>query len=190
MSQDKSMLDPLNICLPCRQGFTEECENYAETNCLEVASKTEKNKDKEVQVLGGPEPSIEKQSPGRPRKADEDIQDVRSTGRKRANVDFPRNPEADCEWKGLIHCGGGKHPIPGCTDGKQETTHHGDKNKLNNTIGNVHRICYRCHNRWHAVNDKDFDPGIPHEPISLILLKEQIQLMIKYNPEALKELVT
>jgi hypothetical protein len=70
---------------------------------------------------------------------------------------YPLDREGDCEWKLQKNCGGGKSPIIGCIDGRQEARHHGpDKNTLNNDSGNVHRICHRCHNRWHARNDPDY----------------------------------
>jgi hypothetical protein len=82
-----------------------------------------------------------------------------------------------CEWAGLKHAGGGVIPILGCRDntiadvktneqaeeaGVDEVghRHHGpDKAVLNNAVGvNFHRVCSRCHNRWHAINDP-FYPG-------------------------------
>lgn len=66
------------------------------------------------------------------------------------------------------NCGGGQKPIVGCLNGKQQARHHGpDKNTLNNEVGNVHRICHTCHNRWHTLNDDDYvwDAVHPkHEP--------------------------
>lgn len=70
---------------------------------------------------------------------------------------YPFIEGGDCEWQGMKNCGGGKRPIVGCIDGKQEARHHGpDKNTLNNETGNVHRICHTCHNRWHARNDEGY----------------------------------
>lgn len=90
-------------------------------------------------------------------KNDATLRDQQSTGRKRAAVMYPLDPEADCEWQKKKRCGGGTRPIVGCVDGKQEARHHGpDKNTLNNDAGNVHRICHKCHNRWHAKNDDDY----------------------------------
>jgi hypothetical protein len=58
----------------------------------------------------------------------------------------------------LLVIGGGNHPIVGCVSGVQEARHHGpDKSTSNNEEGNVHRICHRCHNRWHAANNEDYD---------------------------------
>ncbi len=104
-------------------------------------------------------------NPGRPKKEDSEVTDPKSTGRKRAAVEFPIDPNAFCEWRGLANCGGGRNPIIGCISGKQRHRHHGpDKNTLRNETGNVHRICHYCHNRWHAANDNDYDPTINHEP--------------------------
>jgi hypothetical protein len=78
---------------------------------------------------------------------------------------YPLEVNADCEWKGLANVGGGRNPIVGCIGGKQTNRHHGpDKTTTNNSPGNVHRICGRCHNLWHEWNDADFDPDIPHDP--------------------------
>lgn len=80
---------------------------------------------------------------------------------------YPLNRDADCEWQGKKNCGGGKYPIFGCLDGKQQARHHGpDKNTLNNDYGNVHRICHQCHNRWHARNDEGYVWGSVYEPHS------------------------
>lgn len=90
-------------------------------------------------------------------KSDNALRDQQSTGRKRAAAMYPFIEGGDCEWQGMKNCGGGKHPIVGCQDGKQQARHHGhDKNTLNNETGNVHRICHTCHNRWHARNDPDY----------------------------------
>jgi hypothetical protein len=96
----------------------------------------------------------EKGYEGRTYKRDSTLKDQQSTGRKRAARMYPINPEAPCEWRGLRNAGGGQIAIVGCNDGIQQARHHGpDKNTLNNEEGNVHRICVRCHNRWHTKND-------------------------------------
>lgn len=77
---------------------------------------------------------------------------------------FPLDLEASCEWKMQKECGGGSSPIVGCRDGKQQARHHGpDKNTLNNDVGNVHRICHNCHNRWHTKNDPSYNYELRHE---------------------------
>lgn len=95
-------------------------------------------------------------------KADRALKDQQSTGRKRAAKLYPLAREENCEWRGKIRQGGGNKPIQGCTDGLQQSRHHGpDKNTLNNAEGNVHRICHGCHNRWHSGNDSSYIPGQP-----------------------------
>ena len=95
-------------------------------------------------------------------KRDSTLKDQQSTGRKRAAILYPLDKESPCEWKGLRFAGGGRFPIVGCNSGTQSARHHGpDKNTLNNDEGNVHRICAHCHNRWHTLNDPDYQPGDP-----------------------------
>ena len=84
-----------------------------------------------------------------------DVTDVQSTGRKRCAELYPFLPEQMCEWNNLAKAGGGVLPIVGCLGNKATNRHHGpDKNTLNNTAINVHRICAFCHNYWHARNDE------------------------------------
>ena len=99
----------------------------------------------------------------RSQKRDATLKDQQSTGRKRAAREYPFQYDegglrAPCEWAGKAECGGGLVPILGCVNGRQESRHHGpDKSTSNNAEGNVHRICHRCHNRWHAANNKTYD---------------------------------
>jgi len=108
---------------------------------------------------------------GRPVSQPGDIDDVLSTGRKRASMLYPIYDGMACEWAGLRHAGGGVVPIIGCAGNKlsskkggdgqlvQGDVHHGpDKNTLANQPGNAHRICAYCHHRWHAANDKFYGP--------------------------------
>lgn len=103
-------------------------------------------------------------------KRDTALKDQQSTGRKRAARLFPLDRTAPCEWQGLLFAGGGRFPIVGCASGLQQARHHGpDKNTLNNEEGNVHRICHRCHNRWHTKNDDGYEwgnPGKSHDVFS------------------------
>lgn len=100
-----------------------------------------------------------------------EITDVQSTGRKRAALAYPITEGMICEWSRLALAGGGVKPIVGCNRNKATDIHHGpDKNTLNNTPENVHRICSHCHNRWHAANDEFYgkrpsgtEPFIPLE---------------------------
>lgn len=112
-------------------------------------------------------------------KRDSTLKDQQSTGRKRAAALFPLDREASCEWQGLRYAGGGRFPIVGCSSGLQQARHHGpDKNTLNNEEGNVHRICHRCHNRWHTKNDDGYDwgdPGKPHDDKTKATLEEIVE---------------
>lgn len=98
-------------------------------------------------------------------KEDSEVKDAHSTGRKRAAVLYPIEDGAICEWSRLSNAGGGKHPIVGCVNNPATNRHHGpDKDTLNNSEGNVHRICTHCHNLWHYLNDNDYDPSRGHKP--------------------------
>lgn len=114
-----------------------------------------------------PSSDFEAREVGRPVSAPEDITDVLSAGRKRAAMLYPIFDGMTCEWAGLKAAGGGVEPIIGCDNNKlsskkggegdlvQGDVHHGpDKNTLENSPGNAHRICAYCHHRWHAANDK------------------------------------
>jgi hypothetical protein len=109
-------------------------------------------------------------------KRDSNLKDQQSTGRKRAAVLYPLDETAPCEWQGLKFAGGSRFPIVGCASGTQQARHHGpDKNTLNNEEGNVHRICHRCHNRWHTKNDIGYvwgDPGKSHDSVTKATLEE------------------
>jgi hypothetical protein len=95
--------------------------------------------------------------------------DPKSTGRKRAARMYPIHNGMECEWRGLANAGGNKS-IVGCHNGIALHRHHGpNKDTLHNELGNVHRICTTCHNRWHARNDPDYDwngPWTPHDPVT------------------------
>lgn len=139
-------------CLACGRLFHDECENGDCSNCHEDYEKLEK-------AIG---------HTGRGQPVKEDPNDPYSTGRKRAAVKYPLMRTNPCEWRGKKNCGGGT-PITGCIKGLQQDRHHGPiKNPLRNELGNVHRICKFCHNRWHAVNDSIYDELVyaetKHEP--------------------------
>lgn len=107
-----------------------------------------------------------------------EITDNTSTGRKRAKALYPIFTGMVCEWAGLKYAGGGVAPIVGC-DGNtlaevkrnidlpegitsRGDLHHGpDKNTLNNSPGNVHRICSSCHNFWHGQNNRYYGERPP-----------------------------
>lgn len=97
------------------------------------------------------------------------LKDPLSTGRKRAAKLYPIHDSEPCEWRGQKNCGGGERPITGCLSGNQESRHHGPvKDTTRNHQGNVHRICTKCHNRWHLLNDLIYDQEryslLPHDP--------------------------
>lgn len=98
---------------------------------------------------------FEKKQMGRPPKEGKDMADVAATGRKRASYVAPFEDGMLCEWRGLRFAGGGVKPIVGCAGFPVSHRHHGpDKSVLNNVLFvNLHRICSKCHNRWHALND-------------------------------------
>src|SRR5687768_4664259 len=97
-------------CVGCGRGFHYEC-NQQPCCCTDE--------------LGNiPFTSEELPSPvGRKQKPDDELSI--SGGRKRAAAKYEINPDEACEWKGLANCGGGKFPIIGCLDGKQQNRHHG-----------------------------------------------------------------
>lgn len=160
-------------CISCGRGILGEC------NCEIATGGDKSNKDSP--------PVAENRSPGRPKLLDEEITDPQSTGRKRAAQLWPLDLEAPCEWQFKANCGGGKHPILGCATGMQRNIHHGpDKNTLNNARDNIHKICPTCHNRWHAVNDKDYDPSIPHNPRGSTYIERVKRLTEEMGPQAKK----
>jgi hypothetical protein len=94
----------------------------------------------------------------------EEMADVLSTGRKRAVIAAPIDEHTICEWAGLKRSGGGVYPIVGCVGSPATDRHHGpDKSVLNNEVGiNLHRICSKCHNRWHTLNDPEYGERPPY----------------------------
>lgn len=102
----------------------------------------------------------------------EAMRDVLSTGRKRAAIAAPIQPDTVCEWAKRKNAGGGVKPIVGCMGNKATDRHHGpDKSVLNNELGsNLHRICATCHNRWHTLNDPEYgerpEAGAPFLPLT------------------------
>jgi hypothetical protein len=60
--------------------------------------------------------------------------------------------------------GGGPFPVTFGCDNLQSHRHHGpDKNTMNNSDGNVHRICAVHHNNWHAQNDGVVDTWLENQ---------------------------
>lgn len=116
---------------------------------------------------------------GRPPSDPADMKDPVSAGRHRAKEMYEIFTGMTCEWAGLKHAGGGVFPIVGCAGNKIVETrklsdehralgyergdrHHGpDKNTLNNSPFNVHRVCSPCHNYWHALNNDTYEGTRP-----------------------------
>jgi hypothetical protein len=155
----------VDICLACQAGFPSDCLTPdSQGNPCNLAVE-------KVSATGERGPY----------KEDEEVTDPHSTGRKRAAVAYPISKDMVCEWAGLKFAGGGLNPIVGCGGNKATNRHHGpDKDTLNNSEGNVHRICPKCHNRWHAQNDaayeekfgtadwKDHDPSTEASPEDIL----------------------
>lgn len=156
-------------CLDCGRGFHELCQ---ECTCCEdkpITGGGDTNSEPpNSSRQNDPKEQIKSGKRNRKLKSDDKLKDPHSTGRKRAAALFPLKSDEPCEWKGKAYCGGGKYPIIGCINGKQEHRHHGpDKNTLNNSPKNVHRICDDCHNIWHSQNDPTYDSyaaKLEHEP--------------------------
>ena len=137
-------------CLHCEVGFHQECEKPIETELIitDIPMKV-------WSCCCPPESELVSSVRGGPVKEDDEVTDIESTGRKRAAVAYPIANGAICEWANLKNAGGGIVSIIGCNNNSASDRHHGpDKSTLNNSSGNVHRICATCHNRWHTCNDK------------------------------------
>lgn len=146
-------------CAPCGRGFHEECKKGC-SKC-HPKSDSEPPENKTLQ-------KVDFRKHGGTR---EKLKDPQSTGRKRAAILYPLAKTEPCEWRGLKNCGGGRRPIIGCLDGLQAARHHGPvKNVTRNHEGNVHRICTRCHNHWHELNDLVYNEQefglLPHDPVA------------------------
>jgi len=164
--------------MPCATGFDEECINP--------------DLEKLVCCCGGQHTNahLEDLQNARtgPVKANEDVTDPQSTGRKRAAVLYPIEEGMACEWLALKFAGGGRFPIIGCPGGVATNRHHGpDKNTLNNSEGNVHRVCVDCHNRWHTRNDLVFtelfgtDQWAPHDGTTKATMEEILSSEVYWN---------
>lgn len=136
-------------CIWCRADLHFQCEIDSTNCCCQKA-------DDEV-TAGIAEDEIflnetEKRSVGRPRKDSIGVE----SGRRRAGL-IAKIPDGYiCEWAKLEFAGGGVRPIIGCNGNVAEALHHGpDKSTINNEVGiNLHRVCHKCHNRWHELNDE------------------------------------
>lgn len=145
-------------CISCGRGFHDECHDCQ--TCHGIIEDQVNN----LATVG----NAYQPRQGSRELPDHLVTDIYSTGRKRAARDFPLNRMAPCEWRGLKNVGGGM-PIVGCVNGYQQDRHHGpDKTTTNNDPSNVHRICKKCHKRWHYTNDAVYDQQswseTKHEP--------------------------
>lgn len=145
----------VSVCWACVVGLHQECmdltfsDDTGLAQCCCVLAPTDSD-------AGAWQKEI-----GRPVSPPSDITDVLSTGRKRADMLYPIFDGMVCEWAGLKFAGGGIEPIVGCRGNTLRAErggyarHHGpNKSTLENGPLNVHRICYSCHNRWHAANNE------------------------------------
>lgn len=111
----------------------------------------------------------EKRERGRPPKEDDNLTDPISAGRKRAAAKVKIDKGDMCEWSMLKAAGGGRTPITGCPGYPATDLHHGpnkstlcnDRPEDNVEHVNLHKICARCHNRWHAINDRFYESERP-----------------------------
>lgn len=181
-------------CLSCGQGFHAECPacdhiNYMfdPCDCLPVVIMAEGPSNK-INGEGG------QRAVGRPRKPDDEVQDLRSTHRRRGRATLQSlgrlKPGQPCEWQGKKNVGGGNHPIIGCVNGVAYAVHHGPKklylgddpdlllgNEDINVATNLHYICTSCHNRWHSANDPCYSvlgPFPEHAPFEALLSELQV----------------
>lgn len=167
---DDSFIIRPDSCPACESGIHADCYNPGE---IEDASGEDEYPCccRLTDKIGGDEVPTGKSFVDRVKEASA-ITDVQSTGRKRAALAYPIEEGMICEWSNLKFAGGGVDPIVGCRENPARDRHHGpDKNTLNNTEGNVHRICSNCHGRWHTLNDEFYgerppgtEPFIPLEP--------------------------
>ena len=111
---------------------------------------------------------------GRPKMSGSDMRNAVQAGRARAEDIAPIDEETMCEWAMLLNAGGGIEPIVGCEGNLATDRHHGpDKSTLNNNPGiNLHRICAKCHNRWHYRNDEYYEKERPADNGAYLPLAE------------------
>lgn len=179
-------------CLSCRLGFHNECDSYWQGATLAGGDGCCCGGDTPLAryisaMLGessgddGDFPDLDDDAPEAyfdgftGTKALTKYRDPVSTGRKEAAVKFPIKIGQKCEWAFQKDCGGGVVPIVGCVGYPATDIHHGpDKNTLRNVVGNVHRICANCHNRWHGANDPHYGPRPPADQPFLPMEREWV----------------
>lgn len=157
------------MCFDCAQGFHFDCYSTVDGNCCCGGL----NDGRETSEQSGEKLSTGLRDGLVWAKADAQIRDIKSTGRKRAAKLYPIDVHGDCEWRSLLFAGGGITPIIGCSSGTMKHRHHGPIMLTTvNIEGNVHRICDPCHRVWHVCNDayaKDFIQTVlwvPHDPFT------------------------
>jgi hypothetical protein len=181
-------------CWFCIVGLHDECIamtfNAEREIQLQCCCYEHKGDDAEAYVKG---------LPGRPLSDPEDITDILSTGRKRAEQAAPILNGMECEWARLRFAGGGVQPIMGCrgnliwnarankdipTGHYRGERHHGpDKNVLNNTPGvNLHRVCSICHKRWHAANDEFYQGERPTADVPWTPVAPEDRTVQRHDP--------
>lgn len=134
-------------CIFSARGFFEECENFPGCGCGSPPI-----------PLSSTSPHEEVATAGVYQKDRNLLVDPKSTGRKEAARMFPLDKSAPCEWQLKKFVAFNGKMVWGCVNGLQSNIHHGpDKDTLRNVNGNVHRICFTCHNHYHAVTDPDYD---------------------------------
>jgi hypothetical protein len=170
------------VCVSCRQGFHDECDDFWQTRLVQAewivccCSKNfdlidffdKERRDKAKKEFAGQDyvdkwtdEPIDTYIPNfGGTKAPQDYVDPLSSGRKKAARVAPIKAGDVCEWAWLKNAGGGIVPIIGCPGRPASDRHHGpDKNTLHNELStNLHRICDWCHNQWHAKNDPHYGP--------------------------------
>lgn len=170
------------MCIACYLGLHEECNEPIE---LDSENSDAASSERLYQCCcyggasdsGSEAPLVSERVilPQGANKQDSDVSDRTSTGRKRAAKLKPIIVGMVCEWAGLLYAGGGAHPIVGCggtiladskgQGGESGNIHHGpDKDTLNNSDENLHRVCGYCHNRWHTLNDPLYPKERPDGP--------------------------
>lgn len=152
----------MKVCLPCGRGFHDECPFQQEADIYlgrEFPCCCSAN------MANGLSQTAPREDTGPMGRRDVG----ESAGRKEAARLYPLQRDKPCEWQNLANVGGGHYPITGCIAGLQENIHHGPvKNTTENSRHNIHLICSKCHNTWHAKNDKVYDEAmyanLPHKP--------------------------
>ena len=69
----------------------------------------------------------------------------------------------------------GKIRCPICNQKKKLSLHHLDGNHLNNKEGNMIKVCESCHQKLHAIKDKqNTDLALPYELVCQLVKEKKI----------------